>query len=504
MTTLVTSDKASSEFEARAPSHATRVIRKVFSFPTMLAGLLIVLGVLTVRSRFDDPDMWWHLKTGEIIWTTHTIPVTDLFSYTTNHQASVPQEWLAQVSIYSAYRWGGFSGLMLWLCLGTAILLIAGYALCSMYSGNSKVAFVGAMTIWLFATIGLAIRPQLIGYILLIAELALIHLGRNRNPHWFFWLPILFAVWINCHGSFFLGILVAGIILFSSFFDFRSGSLVAPHWDPHCRRMLVLALALSVAALFLNPDGIKQMLYPINTTLHQPLGLGSSEEWKATQMTDPRGLALLAVLLCSFLLVVIRRSELYWDELLLLALATWMAVSHERMLIVFGILASPMLCRQLSTSWEGYNAEKDRIWPNAALMGISMLVAILAFPSRQNLEQQVQDRSPVKAVEFIKNSHLPGPMLNDYTFGGYLIWAAPEHKVFVDGRSDVYEWAGVLSEFGNWATLNSDPNTLLQKYRISFCLLSSHSPMVRVLRLMHEWKIVYSDTNSVIFARNAA
>ena len=40
-------------------------------------------------SRFDDPDMWWHLKTGEIIWTTHHIPTTDIFSYTTNHHACI-------------------------------------------------------------------------------------------------------------------------------------------------------------------------------------------------------------------------------------------------------------------------------------------------------------------------------------------------------------------------------------------------------------------------------
>jgi hypothetical protein len=56
-----------------------RFLPRVFSFPVMLAGLLVVLAVFTVRSRFDDPDMWWHLKAGEIIWTTHTIPTTDLF-----------------------------------------------------------------------------------------------------------------------------------------------------------------------------------------------------------------------------------------------------------------------------------------------------------------------------------------------------------------------------------------------------------------------------------------
>lgn len=178
------------------------VLRKVFSFPVMVSGLLSVLGVLTVRSRFDDPDMWWHLKTGQIIWTTHTIPTTDIFSYTTNHHAWVDHEWLSQVLIYGAYRFGGYSGLMLWMCLLTIALLIAGYALCSIYSGNAKVAFLGAMTIWLFATTGFAVRPQMIGYLLLTIELLLVQLGRTRNPRWFFWLPPLFAVWVNCHGSF--------------------------------------------------------------------------------------------------------------------------------------------------------------------------------------------------------------------------------------------------------------------------------------------------------------
>lgn len=487
--------------EQASPTKLGRVLRCVFSFPVMLAALLIVLGMLTVRSRFDDPDMWWHLKTGEIIWTTHTIPSNDIFSYTTNHQASVPQEWLAQLSIYAAYKWGGYSGLMLWLCLLTALVLIAGYLLCSIYSANCKVAFLGAMTIWLFGTIGFAVRPQMIGYLLLIIELLIIHIGRTRNPRWFLWLPVLFALWINCHGSFFLGIVVAVIFLFSSFFDFQAGSLVATRWDPRCRRILVLALILSAAALFLNPDGMRQILYPINTIFHQPIGLSTSEEWKATQLTDARGVALLAILLCTFLSVAIRRTDIYWDELLLLGLGTWLGVSHLRTLFAFGILAAPILTRQLSKSWDEYNASIDRALPNAVLIGIALSVATLAFPSGQNLEGQVEDQSPAKAVAFIKNSHLSGPMLNDYTYGGYLIWAAPEYPVFIDGRGDVFEWSGILAEFGNWATLKTDPNALLKEYGVSFCLLSHNSPMAHVMPLMPGWKTIYSDRNSVIFAR---
>jgi len=479
-----------------------RVLQRVFSFPTMLASVLVVLAFLTLRDRFDDPDMWWHLKIGETIWTTHHIPVTDLFSYTTNHHASIPHEWLAELTMYAAYRLGGgYVGLMLWVCLLASIFLVAGYWLCSLYSGNSKVGFAGAMIIWTFATVGLAIRPQLIGYIFLIFELVIIHLGRNRSPRWFFWLPVLTAVWVNCHGSFALGLVVQGIFLFSSFFSFKAGSVVSQRWDRQRQTNLGVALVLSMAATLLNPVGIEQIRYPIETMLASASGGEVVQEWQATQLTDLRGIALMAVLLCCFLLVAVRRSDLALDELLLLTAATWLGVSHMRMLFVFGILVAPILSRLLSTSWEGYDPAQDRIWPNAAFVALALLVVVLVFPSRKNLESQVERFSPVKAVQFIKTNHISGPMLNDWTDGGYLMWALPEHPVFIDGRGDVYDWAGVLTEFGDWATVRTDPNVLLEKYKINFCVLWNHSLMARVLPLLPNWRLVYSDEHSVIFVR---
>jgi len=480
------------------------VLRKIFSFPVMLMGLLSVLAVLTVRSRFDDPDMWWHLKTGQIIWTTHAIPTTDVFSYTSGHHSVVPHEWLAQTLIYGTYRFGGYSGLMLWLCLFTAALLIAGYALCRLYSGNAKVAFIGAMTVWLFATVGLAIRPQMIGYLLLTIELLLVQLGRTHSRRWFFGLPPLFAVWVNCHGSFFLGLILAATFLFCSFFDFRMGSLVALPWDPRRRKMLVWALVLSAAALFLNPVGVKQILYPIDTMLHQPIGISTVDEWMPLQMTGERGIALMAVLGCVFLTVIAQRSELFWDELVVLAMGAWLAISHERMLFVFGILAAPVLSRILSTSWDGYDPGHDLPWANALMIAMSLLIVVWGFPSGENLAKQVEEHSPVQAVKYLKTHHLSGNMLNDYVYGGYLIWAAPERPVFVDGRADVFEWTGVLDEFGKWAMLQNDPNQLLNKHKISFCLLARTSPMAHVLPFLPEWKTVYSDNMAMIVVRTAS
>ena len=201
------------------------LLKRIFSFPVVLGALLVLMTMFTIRSRFSDPDMWWHLKTGEIIWNTHSIPATDLFSFTAYGHAWTAQEWLSELTIFAAWKLGGYTGLMLWFCVLASLLMLAAYLLCTLYSGNCKVAFLGGVAVWLFSTIGLAIRPHMIGYLLLICELLVLHLGRVRNARWFLLLPPLFALWINFHSSFFLGLVVMGVVLFFSFVQFETGLL---------------------------------------------------------------------------------------------------------------------------------------------------------------------------------------------------------------------------------------------------------------------------------------
>jgi hypothetical protein len=466
-----------------------------------IAGLLVVLGEFTVKDRFDDLDMWWHLRLGEITWISHHIPTADYLSYTTNHHPRIAQEWLSQLLIYAAYRFGGYSGLMLWLCLFTAAVLVAGYGLCSLYSGNAKVAFLGAMTVWIFGTSGFAIRPHMVGYLLLIVELILLELAQTRNARWFYFLPPLFALWANAHASFFLGFVVAALVLVSSHFQFRYGLLVAPAWDRKNRRTLAIALALSALALMLNPGGIRLLGYPLDTMFHQPVVFNSVSEWQPLQLTQGRGLALVVVLTVIFLLIITQRKELRLHELLLLALGVWLGFNHRRLVFPCGILVAPVLCRLLANSWEQYRPVRDRPLPNAILLAYSLLIVCLAFPSRQSLVTQVELHSPVKAVQFIQANHLKGPMLNDWNDGGYLIWAAPDYPVFIDGRADIYEWTGIINQFELWATLQIPPNVLLDKYKIGFCLLERNSAVANVLPLLPNWKAIYSDDRNIIFQR---
>jgi len=129
------------------------------------------------------------------------------------------------------------------------------------------------------------------------------------------------------------------------------------------------------------------------------------------------------------------------------------------------------------------------------------VISFAGFPGRDDLQTQVEKGNPVDAVNYIRWAKLSGNMLNQYVYGGYLIWALPEHKVFVDGRSDVYEWTGVLEQFQKWSVLESDPRDLLRRYNISFCLLPRDVPMSRVLGLLPGWKRVYTDESAVVFVR---
>jgi len=469
--------------------------------PVALAALLIVVTVFTARGRFSDPDMWWHLKVGELIWNSHSIPRVDVFSFSVAGHPTTAQEWLSEVTIYGAYHFGGYPGLMLWLCILASAVVLAGYVLSALYSGNVKIAFLGGLVTWLFATVGLAVRPHLIGYLLLVLELLILHCGKNKDARWFYALPPLFALWINFHSSFVFGFVVLAVVLGSSFMQFEWGLVVAQRWPWSERKTLTIAAGLSGLALFLNPIGPKLIWYPFDVMFNQPLNLGVVSEWQQTNFSDPHGLGLLIVAGLMIAVALIRCAKIYIHELLLLALLFYFAVRHGRMEFLFGIVAGPILCRLLADAWDRYHPERDRILPNAILMLIAAVAVVLGFPSSSNLVEQVNNANPVKAVEFIQRSGLSGRMLNEYVYGGYLIWAAPEHPVFVDGRADVYEPAGVLADYMQFMSLDIDSQSILDKYRIDFCFVGKDQAIARVIPLLPGWRRVYGDKQAVIYAR---
>src|SRR5258708_25772760 len=134
-------------------------LQSSFSCPVMLIAALAFLTVWTCASRFEDPDLWWHLKLGQIIWNTGQIPRTDQFSFTAQGHPWIAHEWLSQVVLYLTWRTGGYSALLLWLCLIASAIVALTYLLCSYWSGNWKVSLIGGLLSLFFLTVSVAIRP---------------------------------------------------------------------------------------------------------------------------------------------------------------------------------------------------------------------------------------------------------------------------------------------------------------------------------------------------------
>jgi hypothetical protein len=475
------------------------VVRAVLSFRVLLAAGLVTVYLLTITNRFNDPDLWFHLKLGEVVWNTHSIPTTELFSHTAFGYPWTAHEWLGQLSIYTAYHIAGLPGLMAWLATCGSLLFALVYILCYQYSRNALPAFLGGMFAWFFGSVGFAIRPHLLGYTFLVVELLVIELAGRRRK-WLWLLPLLFAVWVNVHGSYVFGIGLLAAFWVSGLWDGSWKWCGFKQWDGLSPVFIGVILGLCCAALCLNPVGPRLLLYPFNVAFRQSTSLAAIYEWQPPALDDLRTLGMLAAVMAVVAAVLLKRIGLRLRDLLFVGMATAMAGRHVRMLFVFGIVMSPLLAR-LSASLLREDGKREFPIANAILMCALGITILSFYPGAAELEAQVQQNTPSQAVAFVRQSNLSGAMLNDYAFGGYLIWALPDHKVFVDGRGDVFDWTGVLKEFGRWATLAEDPHLLLDKYHIGFCVLSRKSPLTHVLPYLPGWQAAYSDDVASVFVR---
>src|SRR5437867_13219696 len=78
---------------------------------SLLAGLLIAFVGLVTFVAPTDPDVWWHLKNGELILASG-VPTHDVYSYTANGRPWFVQEWLTEAIMYSlkgAFGYGALS-----------------------------------------------------------------------------------------------------------------------------------------------------------------------------------------------------------------------------------------------------------------------------------------------------------------------------------------------------------------------------------------------------------
>jgi hypothetical protein len=136
-----------------------------------------VLGAIPVKllaNRLIDPDLWWHLKTGQLIVRTHAIPAVDPFSYTAGGKPWVVQEWLSEVILYGIHHAFGLYGILFYRAVLVFILyaLVARLLVRRMGSGMGTWALL-ALTAFAGAP-NWTERPNLMSFVLFAVTLELL------------------------------------------------------------------------------------------------------------------------------------------------------------------------------------------------------------------------------------------------------------------------------------------------------------------------------------------
>ena len=488
-------------------SHAARqpVLRRVSSFSALLAMLLVTALCVSLREFRVDPDVWWHIKFGRDILLTHHWPTTENFSFTAPGAPWMEYEWLGDVLLAAADRAWGLRGLMLLdFALGSAVLL-ALYGLASLRSHNSKAAFVTCGLFLLLAAIPFNLRPQMLGYLFLTLTLIILERFRQGRRGTLWLLPGLFLVWVNTHGTFVVGLFAFLVYGISGLLKFRLGNLESAPWAPRERVRLGFALFASLVALIITPYGTRLVGYVLEIMFMRPLNIASIQEWRPMPFDLDFGKLFLALLIGFVLAQVVLRLTWQLPEVILFLVGIAEACIHVRMLLLFVPFAVPLFAVILSRWIPPYDPGKDKYALNALLMIAVVVGLVLFFPSQAQLESYVAERWPEKAVRYIEQHALPGPMYNTYGYGGYLDYVFDgRRKVFIDGRTDAYELNGVLADYMNIARVSTNALALLRLYRVQSCLLHRDEPLATLLAASSQWEKVYADEQSELFIRKRA
>src|SRR6266536_3091799 len=189
----------------------------------------LLAGPLSSRP-LADVDIGWHIRTGELILATHSIPRTDPFSSTMQGQPWFAWEWLYDALLGILYHAGGLNGVV-WLCalLVAAIFVILLRLLLRNRTGLPLAIFLmllaeGAATIHLYA------RPHLVSWFFsLLWFVALERWEQPPAPRWLRWFfPVSMALWVNLHGGWLLGITLLAIYTFAAFVEsWRAADAIA-------------------------------------------------------------------------------------------------------------------------------------------------------------------------------------------------------------------------------------------------------------------------------------
>ena len=473
--------------------------------------LLVCLVFLTVFLMnvfgHTDPDFWWHLRTGQYITDTRTIPGVDLFSYTFEGEPRVAQEWASEALISLLFAGFGYAGDVLVFASIVTLTFFLVYRLCLKLGTNDRAAAVVVFWAAMLARPSFTVRPQVFTWLFFSIFLASLYLYHRGQTRWLWHLPVLMVLWVNLHGGFAIGLGLIALLLLARLGE----ALVAK--KPLALGHPLAVLGISLAATLVNPNGFSGLSYPLSYAGFANPSARFITEWQSPNFHESYWLLLLASLLLFMAIGVSHRGLGAWPVMLIGVLAG-MALQSARFIALYGLAMAPVLGETLKARFKLGRAA-DRRAPTRILGHVNWLLLLLSIvgaiglavrsPNSQLKELPLplgEFTYPAAGAEYVRVNYPEARMFNEYAWGGYLIYSLfPTQRVFVDGRADLYG-PELLNDYKNVVYLSPHWEEVLDRYGVDLVFIGKNSPLSVLLAGSPAWERVFTGEIEDIFVRN--
>ena len=492
-----------------------------------LAAPFFVLFIKAFRVPLPLLDFWWHLKMGEIIVFTHSIPRTDLFSFTAAGQPFIVQNWLAEIFYYWACKAGDFPLLIFLNTLLLAVALFLVFLLCR--ESTPRIRLAAFISLLACLALPCNARPQVFSFVLFAFFYWVLdgYRFRRRNRLWL--LPVATVVWVNLHGAFVVGLALIAVILLS-----ETARRLWERADEEALsfrqlRNLAFAFAACAAATLANPETYRVYGY-IHLVLSDQASQRLVMEWQPPRIDTILGIEMFFGLfgLAILGLIYSRRRPKITDLALFLCFSIF-ALTALRNTAWFAIVIAPILARY----WTGVDVLEPlrslRRFPfvnstvrfmegvpshpnghgkvNLALAVLALIIVVFTSPwirSRLDPGCLLDPQTPVAAVDYIDAHNLRGRIFHPQIFGDYLLWRLyPDHGSFIDGRVHLFG-ESFVSEYRK-IFYDSRWEDKVAAFGIQYLLLSKNteqtdcSTMIHNARESGRWHIPFENDISILF-----
>lgn len=488
---------------------------------------LAILGTLVFTplsvKLLNDAGIGWHIRTGQLIISTHQIPRIDPFS----SQIKLPWfawEWLYDIFVGLLNTWSGLNGVVWFTAVAIAALFAWTFRLLLSQGTN----LLNALVLTLIATgasmIHFLARPHVLSWLFAVAWLWILEsagpdrLGGKQRRLWL--LPILMILWVNLHGGFLLGF----VLIFIYWLDALSTwwrlnesrieeSLQKISSGKRSRELFLIGLASAVASL-VNPYGWKLHAHIYGYLTNRFL-MTHIDEFRSPNFHDVAPQCFLVLLLATVAVLAAHKQPLRLAHILLAIFAVYAGLYSARNIPTSSIFLVLVIGPHLPAWRHLQFFERMRVvdsglrghfWPIAAAI-VTIIIALNGgrAGSRQLMDAHFDShRMPVGALNYLQSMGTRAPILSPDYWGGYVIYRLyPHNKVVIDDRHDFYTQeylysGGFLKPYLTMMHVEPGWEKFL-KWHDDCVVMPQNSALAAIMGKMSRWKTVYTDDVAVVF-----